>query len=135
MSDKTSRPFPISIEVEFLDRLSEPVRDGRAKSVSAILRTALEQYDFSNMVVVRASQLQISVRLPAEIRKNLKKISRAKHTSVGQLVRVAVEDYLPKLEAAAAASAKKSKQKKTAVVKKKNERKAVAAPKPRKIRR
>jgi predicted DNA-binding protein len=107
MSDKTSRPFPISIEVEFLDRLSEPVRDGRAKSVSAILRTALEQYDFSNMVVMRPSQLQISVRLPGEIRKNLKKISRAKHTSIGQLVRAAVEDYLPKLEAAAQKKKKK----------------------------
>ena len=97
MPDRIARPFPITLEVEFLDRLSEPVRDGRAKSVSGIIRTALEQYDFSNVVVVRSSQLQVSVRLPAEIRKNLKKISRAKHTSVGQLVRAAVEAYLPKL--------------------------------------
>jgi len=135
MSDQTSRPFPISIEVEFLDRLSEPVRDGRAKSVSAILRTALEQYDFSNLVVMRPSQLQISVRLPADIRKNLKKLSRAKHTSIGQLVRAAVEDYLPKLEAAAVASKKKSKQKKTAVAKKTGGRKAGAGSKSRKSRR
>jgi predicted DNA-binding protein len=135
MSDQTSRPFPISIEVEFLDRLSEPVRDGRAKSVSAILRTALEQYDFSNLVVMRPSQLQISVRLPADIRKNLKKLSRAKHTSIGQLVRAAVEDYLPKLEAAAVASKKKSKRKKSAVAKKTGGRKAGAGSKSRKSRR
>jgi predicted DNA-binding protein len=114
MSDKTASPFPITIEVEFLDRLSEPVRDGRAKSVSAIIRTALEQYDFSTVVVMRPSQLQISVRLPGEIRKNLKKISRTKHTSIGQLVRAAVEDYLPKLEAVAAAADRKSKRKKKA---------------------
>jgi predicted DNA-binding protein len=114
MSDKTASPFPITIEVEFLDRLSEPVRDGRAKSVSAIIRTALEQYDFSTVVVMRPSQLQISVRLPGEIRKNLKKISRTKHTSIGQLVRAAVEDYLPKLEAVAAAADRKSKRKKSA---------------------
>ena len=113
MSDKTASPFPITIEVEFLDRLSEPVRDGRAKSVSAIIRTALEQYDFSTVVVMRPSQLQISVRLPGEIRKNLRKISRTKHTSIGQLVRAAVEDYLPKLEAVAAAADRKSKCKKT----------------------
>jgi len=99
MPDRIARPFPVTIEVEFLDRLSEPVRDGRAKSVSAIIRSALEQYDFSNVVVVHPAQLQISVRLPAEIRKNLKKVSRAKHTSVGQLVRAAVEAYLPGLEA------------------------------------
>lgn len=101
MPDRIARPFPVTLEVEFLDRLSEPVRDGRAKSVSAIIRTALEQYDFSNMVVVHSSQLQVSVRLPGEIRRNLKKISRTKHTSVGQLVRAAVEAYLPELEAIA----------------------------------
>jgi predicted DNA-binding protein len=74
--------------------------------VSDIIRTALTQYDFSDVVVLHPSQLQISVRLPAEIRRNLKKISRAKHTSIGHLVRAAVEAYLPQLEAAAAAGKK-----------------------------
>jgi predicted DNA-binding protein len=102
MSGK-SRPFPIQMEVEFLDRLSEPVREGRAKSVSEIIRTALERYDFANIVVMHPAQVAISVRLAPEIRRNLKVISRAKHTSVGQLVRAAVEAYLPQLEPAAAA--------------------------------
>ena len=101
MSDKAARPFPLQLEVELLDRLSEPVREGRAKSVSEIIRTALERYDFANVVVMRPAQLLISVRLPAEIRRNLKQISRAKHTSVGQLVRAAVEAYLPRLESGA----------------------------------
>ena len=86
------------MEVEFLDRLSEPVREGRVKSVSELIRAALERYDFANVIVMRPAQLQISVRLPAEIRRNLRQISRAKHTSVGQLVRAAVEAYLPQLE-------------------------------------
>ena len=72
-----ARPFPIQMEVEFLDRLSEPVREGRAKSVSELIRTALEKYDFANIVVMHPAQLQISVRLPAEIRRNLRQISRA----------------------------------------------------------
>jgi len=101
MSDKSARPFPIQLEVELLDRLSEPVREGRAKSVSAIIRTALERFDFANVVVVRPAQLLISVRLPTEIRRNLKQISRTKHTSIGQLVRAAVEAYLPQLETGA----------------------------------
>ena len=101
MSDKTPRPFPLQLEVELLDRLSEPVREGRAKSVSEIIRTALERYDFANVVVVHPAQLLISVRLSAELRRNLKQISRAKHTSVGQLVRAAVEAYLPQLESGA----------------------------------
>ena len=96
-----ARPFPIQVEVEFLDRLSEPVREGRAKSVSEIIRTALERYDFSNIVVMHPAQVAISVRLMPEIRRSLKQISRAKHTSVGQLVRAAVEAYLPQLETGA----------------------------------
>lgn len=103
MPDKGSRPFPVQLEVEFLDRLSEPVREGRAKSVSEIIRTALERYDFANIIVMRPSTLQISVRLAAPIRLNLKRISRAKHTSVSQLVRAAVEAYLPQLESGAVA--------------------------------
>jgi predicted DNA-binding protein len=100
MPDK-ARPFPIQMEVEFLDRLSEPVREGRARSVSEIIRSALERYDFSNLVVIHPAQLSISVRLAPEIRRNLRQISRAKHTSVGQLVRAAVEAYLPQLESGA----------------------------------
>ena len=101
MPAKTPKPFPLQMEVEFLDRLSEPVREGRAKSVSDLIRNALEKFDFANVVVMHPAQLQISVRLPVELRRSLKKISRAKHTSVGQLVRAAVEAYLPSLEAAA----------------------------------
>src|SRR3954470_24115056 len=101
MSTKAPRPFPIQLEVEFLDRLSEPVRDGRAKSVSDIIRTALERFDFSNIVVLRTAHVAVSVRLAPEIRRNLKQLSRAKHTSIGQLVRTAVEAYLPQLESGA----------------------------------
>lgn len=101
MADKGARPFPIQLEVEFLDRISEPVRDGKAKSVSGIIRTALERYDFANVIVLKPAQLQISVRLPALIRQNLRRIARTKHTSVGQLVRAAVEAYLPQLESGA----------------------------------
>jgi predicted DNA-binding protein len=87
------------MEVEFLDRRSDPVRDGKAKSVRDIIRTALEQYDFSDVLVLRPSQLQISVRLPLELHRLLRKTARTKHTSVGHLVRAAVEAYLPEVEA------------------------------------
>lgn len=96
-----NNPFAIQLEVEFLDRVSEPVREGRAKSVSDLIRTALERFDFDNVVVVRPAQLTISVRLSREIRRKLKQLSKLKHASVGQLVRAAVEAYLPQLEHAA----------------------------------
>jgi Arc/MetJ-type ribon-helix-helix transcriptional regulator len=96
-----AKPFPIQLEVEFLDRISEPVREGKARSVSDIIRTALARYDFANVIVLRPAQVQISVRLPAMFRQNLRRIARAKHASVGQLVRAAVEAYLPQLESGA----------------------------------
>ena len=95
-------PFPVQVEVEFLDRLSEPVREGKAKSVSALIRAALERFNLANLVVVRPAQLTISVRLPVELRRALRQTARAKGTSVGQLVRAAVEAYLPVLEREAA---------------------------------
>lgn len=123
MASKTPKPFPIQMEVEFLDRLSEPVRDGKAKSVSDIIRTALERYDFSDVVVMHPAQLLVSVRLPVDIRKQLKKTARSKHTSVGHLVRAAVEAYLPEVEArpspaSAPASPKPRKRRKTKRAKK-----------------
>ncbi len=100
MTKRTPKPFPLTLEVEFVDRLGEPVRDGKAKSVSAIIRTALERFDFANVVVMHPVQVQISVRLPADIRRLLKKVARSRHTSESQLVRAAVESFLPELEAA-----------------------------------
>ncbi len=94
-----SQPFPLQLEVELLDRLSEPVRDGKAKSVSALIRAALENYRLNNLVVLHPAQLTISVRLPSALRRQLRQVARAKGTSVGQLVRAAVEAYLPQVEA------------------------------------
>jgi Arc/MetJ-type ribon-helix-helix transcriptional regulator len=100
MAQDDNRPFAIQLEVEFLDRLSEPVREGKAASVSEIIRTALDRFNLENVVVVRPSQVTISVRLPAVIRHDLKRVAREKHTSIGQLVRAAVETFLPHLESA-----------------------------------
>lgn len=93
-----NHPFVIHLEVEFLDRLSEPVRERRAKSVSDLIRTALEHYDFDNLLVIRPAHVPISVRLPAAMRQRLKQFSRDKHTSIGQLVRTAVETHLRRVE-------------------------------------
>lgn len=98
---RDNHPFPIQFEVEFLDRLNEPVRAGKAKSVSEIIRCALARFDLSKVVVVRPPHVLISVRLPAEKRDELRREAAAKHTNVGQLVRAAVEAFLPQLESGA----------------------------------
>lgn len=91
-------PFPLTLDLEFVDRLAEPVRLGKAESISAIIRAALARFDLTQVLVVRPAQIQISVRLPARIRQDLRRTARSKHTTVTQLVRAAVEAYLPRLE-------------------------------------
>lgn len=91
-------PLAITMDVEFVDRLADPVRAGKARNVSAIIRAALERYDFTDVMFLKPAQVSISVRLPLELRRALRKVARTKHTSVGQLVRAAVEAYLPLLE-------------------------------------
>lgn len=102
MAPTHTKPFAITLEVEVLDRMSEPVREGRAPSVSEIVRVALERFDFANVVVLKPNQVRISVRLPVAIRRALRTVSRRQHVSVGHLVRAAVEQYLPQLEEQAA---------------------------------
>lgn len=102
MKRPSTRPFPIMLEVELLDRLSEPVRDGRAKSVSAVIRDALEDFDFGNVVVVKPNLVQISVRLPQPLRATIERVSRQQHVSVVHLLRAALEAHLTRLEADAA---------------------------------
>ena len=84
-------PFAMLLDLEFLDRLNEPVRHGKAASVSAVIRAALARFDFTNVLVMHPAQLQISVRLPARIRQQLKKTARTKHTTVGQLEAIVIE--------------------------------------------
>lgn len=95
-------PTGIQLEAEFLDRLNESVRERKAKSVSEIIRAALECFDFEDVAVPRPAHVSMSVRLPIEVRRDLKRIARAKQTSIGQLVRLAVDSYLPHLDQAAA---------------------------------
>lgn len=128
-------PFPILLEVEFLDRLSEPVRDGKVKSVSEIIRTALERYNFDDAVVLHPAQVQVSVRLTGDIRRSLRKVSRAKHTSVGHLVRAAVEAYLPELEALPAPEDKKPQPRRKRRARPKPKARAKPAKKPAKKKR
>lgn len=122
-----NHPFAIQLEVEFLDRLSEPVREGKASSVSEIIRTALERYNLENVVVMRPPQVMISVRLPGEIRSDLQRVAREKHISVGQLVRSAVEAFLPHLESSSMDQLEMEMP--TSIVP--DESAVVAAPKPR----
>jgi Arc/MetJ-type ribon-helix-helix transcriptional regulator len=88
------RPFPILLEVAFRARLEEFVRAGRARSVSALIRAALEGFDPATVAPERPAQVAISVRLGAETREMLRAAAQSRGTSIGHLVRAAVEAHL-----------------------------------------
>lgn len=93
-ADSGDRPFPMLLDVAFRARLDEAVRAGRAVSVSALIRTALEGFDPAAVVPSRPAQVALSVRLGAETREMLRAAARTQGTSIGQLVRAAVEAHL-----------------------------------------
>jgi Arc/MetJ-type ribon-helix-helix transcriptional regulator len=93
-ADSDDRPFPMLLEVAFRARLEEAVRAGRAASVSALIRTALGNFDPSTVVPDRPPQVAISVRLGAEQREMLRAAAQTQGTSIGHLVRAAVEAHL-----------------------------------------
>jgi len=98
MAEDHNPPFAMSLDTDLLDRLGEIVRTGKARSVSALIRDALEPFDFDEYEVIRPTQKLISVRMPVEVRDSLKQAAETKQTSIGHLVRTAIESYLINLD-------------------------------------
>ena len=86
------------LDTDLLDRLTDVVQSGKARSVSALIRDALEPFDFDEYQVIRPSQKLISVRLPIEVRDALKQSAETKQTTVSHLVRTALEHFLVELD-------------------------------------
>lgn len=91
------RPFAMALDAELLERIRQPVVDGLARSVSALIRDALDQIEWDQVVVEKPVQEIISVRLPSDLRETLKRVADREECSVGFLVRFAVDRYLPNL--------------------------------------
>lgn len=70
----------------------EALRDGLGlTSTSEVVRQAISKFNFDRFKFDAPSHRQISVRLPSDQRSLLKKTAKAKHASVGELLRVAIE--------------------------------------------
>lgn len=92
-SRQIKKPAPVTFDLS-LDLLAkiEVCRKGlEAETTSDVIRAALDQFDFAGCQPEVIPHRQISVRLNAEQRANLKRFSRVKGVSVGELLRMAVE--------------------------------------------
>ncbi len=96
------RPFAMALDAELLERIRQPVADGLVRSVSSLIRDALDHVEWDQVVVEKPVQEMISVRLPADTREALKRVAEREECSIGFLVRFAVDRHLPNLTQPAA---------------------------------
>jgi Arc/MetJ-type ribon-helix-helix transcriptional regulator len=90
-SPKPSAPLTFDLPESLIARI-ETVRKGHGfTTASEVVRTAIAGYDFDNCEPTRDPHRQISVRITAEQRAMLKRHSRQKDASVGELLRLAIE--------------------------------------------
>ncbi len=88
---KPSAPLTFDLPESLIARI-ESVRRGHGfKSASEVVRTAIEGYNFDGAEPSRDKHRQISVRITTDQRSMLKRFARTKDTSVGELLRLAIE--------------------------------------------
>jgi Arc/MetJ-type ribon-helix-helix transcriptional regulator len=90
-SRKPSAPLTFDLPESLIARI-ETVRKGHGFSTaSEVVRTAISGFDFESCAPNRDPHRQISVRITADQRATLRRFSRSKDASVGELLRLALE--------------------------------------------
>lgn len=93
-SRQSKKPTPVTFDLslDLLAKIEVCRKDMGAETASEIIRAALDRFDFASCKPEVTPHRQISVRLTSEQRANLKRFARVKDVSVGELLRMAVED-------------------------------------------
>lgn len=100
---KSSAPLTFDLPLALISKIKTMRSGDSAQTASEVVRMAMERFDFEKCQPVTVPHRQISVRITSEQRAMLKRYAKKKDTSVGELLRLALED-LP-----AKSSAKKKK--------------------------
>lgn len=88
---KASAPLTFDLPESLISRI-ETCRKGLGyTTASEVVRTAIADFDFENCEPNRDPHRQISVRITNEQRTTLKRFSKKKNASVGELLRLAIE--------------------------------------------
>ena len=86
---------PLTFDLpESLVKKIESCRDNHdLKTASEVVRLAIAQFDFAGCKPEHDPHRQISVRIAAKDRAMLRRFARQKGVSVGELLRLALEDF------------------------------------------
>jgi len=90
-SRPASAPLTFDLPLSFVTKIETCRRGHGLKSGSDVIRLAIEQYDFEEYQPSPDQHRQMSVRIGVRERAMLKRYARLKHTSVGELLRLALE--------------------------------------------
>ncbi len=94
MANKNSpvaNPVTFELPLTLIEKIEATLSSNGARSVSEVIRSALETFDYSQFQADRPEHRQISVRLPQEIKKTLLRQARIKRVSAGEILRAAIE--------------------------------------------
>lgn len=90
-NSKTSAPLTFDLPVSLIGKIESCRRGHGFKTASEVVRLALSSFNFDDCEPTRDPHKQISVRVTADQRATLKRCSRQKDASVGELLRLALE--------------------------------------------
>ena len=94
MSSGNTAPLTFDLQEDLLKRLRSLQRQTGVRSLSALVRFAVDRLDTFNVSSGTTVHKQISVRLSGGLRERLVRISKQKKVSMGALLRIAL-DALP----------------------------------------
>lgn len=95
-----NQPAPLTFEMdpEMAEALQAFAADHSLRSVSAALRFILESTDLEGLELPEKETRQLSARVPPKTRDRLRALSKEKNTSIGEIIRTAVSQFLAESE-------------------------------------
>lgn len=89
---KAAAPVTFDLPLDLLAKIETCRRALGLDTASAVIRAALERFDFAGCQPPHVPHRQISVRLDPDQRSALKRYAKIKDVSVGVLLRMAIDD-------------------------------------------
>ncbi|MGH7995230.1 MAG: ribbon-helix-helix domain-containing protein [Opitutaceae bacterium] len=87
-----SAPLTFDLPASLISKIDSCRRSYALKTASEVIRLAIEEYDFDGYKPATDPHRQISVRISGRQRATLRRFARAKRASVGELLRLALEN-------------------------------------------
>jgi len=91
-SSSTTSPLTFDLPVSLISKIETAQKKLGLGSTSEVVRLAIAKFNFDRYETETEDHRQISVRLPADMKGMLAKHSRKKKVSVGELLRVALDE-------------------------------------------